>query len=353
MIRSKIRFVYNKIKPLGMAACVRLPWLANVYYCLDRSFEKEHAAVLAGQLNYRRSVNGASATAHEYRLRRNIHRLEKGLISRPRREIFARQYIKETIVSFETVMRKPVADTQDLLLRWATDVLGAYFEVNVAGKDKVIDDCREIYGKLLLQSQEMLVCDSGAAKAPYTREDKKIQVGIDEMLELSIRRRSVRWYLDRPVARDMIDAAIEVAGYSPSACNRQPYKFRIFDDPSRIQELAQIPMGTRGFSHQFPVFIVIVGSLEAYPFARDRHVIYIDASLAAMSLQFALEAQGLSSCCINWPDVATKEKAMAQAIGLGADERVVMCMSVGYPDPSGMVPYSQKKTVNELRSYNK
>ena len=111
-------------------------------------------------------------------------------------------------------------------------------------------------------------------------------------------------------------------------------------------------MGTRGFHHQFPVFVVITGQLSAYPYARDRHVIYVDAALAAMSLQFALEVQGVSSCSINWPDVASKNRQMARAIGLGSDERVVMCLSAGYPDPEAEVPFSQKKPLEELRSYN-
>jgi nitroreductase len=97
---------------------------------------------------------------------------------------------------------------------------------------------------------------------------------------------------------------------------------------------------------------VIVGKLYAYPYNRDRHVIYIDASLAAMAMQFALEVQGVSTCSINWPDIPERERKMAEALNLAKDERVVMCMSAGYPDSDGMVPYSQKKHINELRSYN-
>jgi hypothetical protein len=43
---------------------------------------------------------------------------------------------------------------------------------------------------------------------------------------------------------------------------------------------------------------------------------------------------------------------MAAAIGLEADERPVMCIAVGYPDPDGLVAYSQKKPLGQLRRYN-
>ncbi len=98
---------------------------------------------------------------------------------------------------------------------------------------------------------------------------------------------------------------------------------------------------------------MIVGDLRAYFSERDRHVIYIDGGLAAMALQFALEVQGVSSCCINWPDVEFQERNMDQALGLAPNQRPIMCMSIGFADPTGSVPYSQKKSLDEIRSYNK
>jgi nitroreductase len=86
---------------------------------------------------------------------------------------------------------------------------------------------------------------------------------------------------------------------------------------------------------------------------RDRHVIYIDTALAAMAFQFALETLGLASCCINWPDIERLEIAMGKLLNLRPDERVTMCMSIGYPDPEGKVPFSQKKSLDQLRSYNR
>ena len=152
--------------------------------------------------------------------------------------------------------------------------------------------------------------------------------------------------------RALIDRAVKVAGYSPSACNRQPFHFRIFDDPEEVQKVIKIPMGTVGFSHNVPGVIAVVGTLDAYFDERDRHIIYIDGSLASMSLIYALETQGVSSCSINWPDMPKHEKIIANVLGLKAYERVIMLIAFGYPDPSGMVPFSQKKTLNQLRSYN-
>ena len=72
-----------------------------------------------------------------------------------------------------------------------------------------------------------------------------------------------------------------------------------------------------------------------------------------MAFQFALEVQGISSCCINWPDIEEREVLLRETIQLDDDECVVMFLAVGFPDPKCLVPYSQKKPISEIRSYNK
>jgi nitroreductase len=150
----------------------------------------------------------------------------------------------------------------------------------------------------------------------------------------------------------MIDRAVAVAALSPSACNLQPFEFRVFDDAELTQKVASIPTGTVGFGRNFPAIVVLIGKLHAWFSEPNRHLIYIDASLAAMAFLFALEAQGLSSCCLNWPDLRPQERRMARLLGLEPDERVIMLIALGYPDPAGLVTCSQRKPLTELRSFN-
>ena len=111
-------------------------------------------------------------------------------------------------------------------------------------------------------------------------------------------------------------------------------------------------MGTMGFYENFPMIVVLVGRLDAYIEERDRHLIYIDGSLAAMSFMYALETLGLSSCPINWPDIPQREKKLAKALNLQPYERAVMFISLGYPDPEGLVPNSKKRSLDHIRSFN-
>lgn len=106
-------------------------------------------------------------------------------------------------------------------------------------------------------------------------------------------------------------------------------------------------MGTTGYADNIPLLIAVVGDLSAYFDERDRHVIYIDSSLSAMSFTLALETLGLSSCIINWPDIEIKEKKIQSILKLDNYQRVTMLISVGYADPEGMIPFSCKKDVKD------
>jgi len=324
------------------------PRAARLFYAyLKHDFQREQFSFLQGAAKYKScSLQGDSNTAL---LRRNTHRIEKGLLMRPRRDIFAVEYIEETVECFENAWGSsdvsPVEKTSEL--QWTRDVLKEYF--NATSSHPTIDAARlrflTVPTNTTRRDQQLV---------PYRRDLSVVpSVTIDDLQALARRRRSVRWFLDKPVPREMIDRAMSVAAQSPSACNRQPFIFHILDQPDLVREVAQIPMGTAGYAENIPVFIVIVGQQRNYFDERDRHLIYIDSSLAAMAFIFALEVQGLSTCCINWPDIEDRERKMAEFLSLEADERPVMCLAVGYPDPDGLVAYSQKKPLDQIRSYNR
>ncbi len=330
----------------------RQPFLGSLYYALaSGAFRREHAATLRGRLRYLEQERQLGR--HEYLLRRNIHMLEKGLVMRPRRAVFGLEYINATVVCYGAVRALHASDPEgvdEVQLRWSHDVLTTYFEA--AGTHPTIDKVRAKWEAIApLEAADPI---GNGTLAPYHRElDEPPPVAYPDLHRLAMRRRSVRWFLPRPVPRTLTDQALEVAALSPSACNRQPFEFRIFEDPATIARVASIPNGTRGFAQGFPAFAVVVGRMRAFFSERDRHLVYIDGALASMAFVFALESLGLASCLINWADQPEPERQMAEALGLAPDERPVVCIAFGYPDPDGMVPYSEKRPLDRLRRYGR
>lgn len=307
--------------------------LASFYYSIfSKEFQREHKSVLAGKDAYFKSlddINHSSAL-----LRRSIHRIEKGLIMKPRKKVFAEDYIKEVIDVYVKAQKAKNFDPQEL--KWASDVLEMYFSV-VGDTDTV-----------LLARQKFVnnIVEINKAKyIPYSYNSlAEHKVSYEQLTKLFKKRRAVRWYKDQTVSEDLIVKAVNVAALAPSACNRQPFRFYISSNKQKAVEIAKCAGGTSGWAEGIPCTIAIIGDLSMYPKEKDRHLIYIDSSLAAMQLMLAFETLGLATCAINWPDVKEAENKLKKIVNLRSYERPIMLISVGYPDEQGGIPYSQKKS---------
>jgi nitroreductase len=267
-----------------------------------------------------------------------------------RRAVFTLDYIEETMDHYaRVVQRAKETPLEEGELIWAHDVLEEYFSVVDSGQP-LINRMKAKFEVLPIPAEIL----GGAKYKPYTRQEREaLEIpSYERFLNLSRKRRSVRWFQDKPVPRADIDKAIEAAALAPSACNRQPFQYRVFDQPELVREIANIPFGTSGYADNLPVVIVVVGDLSNYFSARDRHTIYVDASLSVMSFMYALETLGLSSVGINWPDFALLENKMMKKLNLKYYERPVILLGVGYAKDTGKIPYSQKKSLDQLRSYN-
>lgn len=306
------------------------------YTVISREFAREHQSVLKGRIAYWKSLNNIQRTCAL--LRRNTHRLEKGLIMRPRRASFAEAYIGETVDCF--VKAKSSGSLESGELQWANDVLTSYFEV--VQDTKTIARARAQFDQAAAPLETV---QDQRPSVPYPHSElPQTDITPEQLRQLFVRRRSVRWYLDRPVPEDIVREAINMATLAPSACNRQPYHFYFINEAARAAKVAGYAGGTVGFNQNLQSLIVVVGDLNAYPTERDRHCIYIDGSLAAMQLMLALETMGLSTCPINWPDIEFREKLMEQELNLTAYQRPIMLLAVGYADPTGGIPFSAKKS---------
>jgi len=337
----------NKIRSWLLQKAYKIPRYADLYFAINNAFQNEHYSVLRGRYlfdaNKRDEVSG-----FEYALRRNIHRIEKGLITQPRRGVFGLEYIEETITHFQAylLLEDNCSRFDSSLAKWATAVLEEYF--NVTDEHEIVNRCEKLFKPLL----QVSIQGDSVKPAPYKRGENSAGISYEEFAKLCRRRCSTRYYLNKKVPNQLLDLAVEAAAQSPSACNRQPFVFRIYNDMELARKISSIPVGASTYAHQIPCLVVLVGQLRAFASEADRHVIYIDASLAAMSFELALETLGLSSCSINWRDDQKLNNQVASIMGLDSDEVVIMMISVGFPDPDGMVPYSQKKSLDKIRRYN-
>lgn len=272
--------------------------------------------------------------------RRNIHRLEKGLSYSNIKSSFAEDYILETVTFLKEDLEKITFDQNTK--NWGVAVLNHYFKV--CQHTEKISEAYKLFQKLELSNQHN-------NWIPYISQNRpNISITYDNIYRLALRRRSVRHYLNQTVEPCVIQEAIKVATLSPSACNRQSFKFLFFNQRNLVEQISQIPGGVSGY--KIPSIVIVVGQYRGYFDARDINAPIIDSSLASMAFILALETLGLSSVCINWPNLPDREEKIRQLIHLEKDEFVVMLIGVGYPEPNGKIPYSAKKEIDKVLEIN-
>lgn len=308
---------------------------------VNRVYVNEHYAFLKGACDYESKLR--KNVSNLYFLRRNVHRIEKGLIMKPRRNVFALRFIHHTVHALSDACSE-VYFTKSSEFDWAFQVLAQYFSLTASSDER--------YSKAETLFDDLSRDYSSALKEIPIRYENNLGVEFEVAFNKIMRqRKSVRWYDSKLIPRTFIDKALEMASLAPSSCNRQPYRYIIINEPSMASNVASIPAGTVGWATNIPCLAVLVADQSAFSNAANRHSIYVDSTLSVMPFVLSLETQGLSTCIINWADLPKKEKLMTNALDLKASEKVVLSISIGFSDSDQLVPFSKRKTINEISTY--
>jgi nitroreductase len=175
-------------------------------------------------------------------------------------------------------------------------------------------------------------------------------------LELIKHRQSDRAYSDKPVEKDTIERIAEAGRLAPSACNSQPWKFIIVDDPGLLRQLAEAALekltGMNAFVRQAPVEIVVVRekanmSSRIGATIKKRDYSLIDIGIASENICLQAAAEGLGSCMIGWFD----EKMVKKILKIPAAKRVELLITIGYPAKE--TREKKRKPFSEVVSHNR
>jgi len=172
--------------------------------------------------------------------------------------------------------------------------------------------------------------------------------------ELIIKRQSERQYTAQQVEPEKIAQCIEAARMAPSACNAQPWKLIVVDEPELKKQLANAmaSMGMNKFSFDAPVIVAIVlekpnvlskiGSV-----LKGKEYMLMDIGFAAS--HFCLQATdlGLGTCIIGWFD----EKKVRKLLQIPNKKRIPLLITVGYC--TNEIRKKQRKELNIIYSSNK
>ncbi len=176
-----------------------------------------------------------------------------------------------------------------------------------------------------------------------------------EMLELIRQRQSDRKYSDKPVEQEKLGRILEAGRLAPSACNAQPWKFIVVDNPEILARVADAAsaklLGMNTFVAQARVFIVVVRenpnvSSRIGGGVKDKDYSYIDIGIATENICLQAKAEGLGTCIIGWFD----ERKMRKVLNIPSSKRIPVIIAAGYPEAE--TREKRRKPADQTVSYN-
>ena len=159
-------------------------------------------------------------------------------------------------------------------------------------------------------------------------------------------RNSIRNFSNQEVNDEDIIESIRVAMKSPSHCNRQPWKVRIFKNDKK-NYILKYQNGNIGFSESIKTVLLITGTISSFNH-KERSAVWIDGGLFSMSLIYALLNNKIGSCPLNTQYTIFQENKLRKAAQLGDDEVPIMMLGLGYVKDDFVVANSPRKLINEI-----
>jgi nitroreductase len=187
------------------------------------------------------------------------------------------------------------------------------------------------------------------------------------------RRRSVRFFSDDPVPRELVELAIEAASTAPSGAHRQPWRFVITGDPDikrQIREAAEEeertnyeggrlpehwlealePLGTdwqKPFLETAPWIVVMFEERHGInPDGSQRHNFYVKESVGIAAGMFiaALNHMGLATLT----HTPSPMRFLTTLLGRPDNERPFCMFPIGYAAHDCVVPDLTRKPLDEV-----
>ncbi len=156
---------------------------------------------------------------------------------------------------------------------------------------------------------------------------------MNQVLEVIRNRKSVRKYSSRPVEKEKIIKMAQAARLSPSASNKQPWRFVAVTDKDLVKKAVKQALGPmNSWAITAPCLIVgcsvrkdVITHWIAEAISGVRyHILDLGISMEHMVLQ--AEQMGLSTCWIGW----FNEKKLKKLLRIPPAWRIMSLISVGY-----------------------
>ena len=163
---------------------------------------------------------------------------------------------------------------------------------------------------------------------------------------LSANRYAIRNFDGSAVNHKLIHEALDIARKSPSACNRQAYRVHIYNGEKK-NKLLKMQGGANSFYETADSVLLISADANRY-YLNEARLGYVDASLFAMSLIYALTYLGIASIPLTLCIKQSVIKRINKEFNVPENETPVLLIAIGNYTEHFRVAKSYRNPVEEF-----
>lgn len=157
-------------------------------------------------------------------------------------------------------------------------------------------------------------------------------------LEILKKRRSIREYSDKAIAKETLEKIVDAARFSPTARNAQPWEFVIITEKATLKKIADLAENGR-FLAQATAGIAV--------FCADGKYYLEDGCAATCNILLAATALGIGSCWVAG-DKKPYCNEVAKLFNVPSSYKLVSLVALGYPKSKDSFHIAEKRQLKEI-----
>ncbi|MGL4852498.1 MAG: nitroreductase family protein [Tannerellaceae bacterium] len=161
-------------------------------------------------------------------------------------------------------------------------------------------------------------------------------IKVDDISTLStiFNRHSVRQYTDKKVEPEKIEILLRAAMASPTALNKQPWKFIVIDDRTILDQMKE-KMPYIKMLETANTAIVVCGDLSKAPEGREQEYWIQDCSAATQNLLLAAHSLDLGAVWVGLYPRVERGEVLREILDIPSNLVPLNIIPVGYPAGKG------------------
>lgn len=278
----------------------------------------------------------------EYTIKVQTHGIEKGLSFRTPKEGFGVVKIMALIDNLKIYIKNPKYNKESV--NETLNVLNTYIN-KFKGNPKIESVVNE-YNALIAKLGAIKECNVGTMT--IYKKDVEEAIGID-YLKFIKARHSYR-YFTKNASIEQVKQALEIARYTPTACNRQPQCVHVYQG-KEMEEVLTIQHGALGFINEMSYCILITADMRAYSHMENNQV-YVDGGLYAMNLLNALHSTGLGTIPLTCGHLQGTHRTKLAKYGVNEYECPIIVIGIGGLEEKAEVNVSPRKEYRDYTTFH-